>query len=208
MLSTKGLEFSYTNGDAMVFPDIHLESKSNLLVLGPSGCGKTTLLHLICGFLNPQKGSIHINNENFGALSVSKKDAFRGKHIGVVFQQAKHFSGMNCLEHLEYASYFSGRKNKSDENRQLLNQLGLEASLKQQASSLSQGQLQRLNIAMALINKPLLILADEPTAALDDTNCERVIELLKEQAQATEAALLIITHDQRLKSQFQNQLSL
>ena len=101
-------------------------------------------------------------------------------------------------------------KNKADTicATQLLEQIGLGDKLNSKPDELSQGEQQRAAIAMAVVKNPDLILADEPTASLDDTNCEKIVKLLKEQANATNAQLIIVTHDQRLKSQFKNAISL
>ena len=208
MLQTKDLKFAYNDENSFSFPDMNCEKGSHWLILGQSGCGKTTLLHLIGGLLKSQSGSINVNGTDMSALSESKLDAFRGKNIGIIFQQSHLIKSLNVEENLEAAQYLSGEKQNTDKVKTILERLNLGAKLKAKPSKLSQGEQQRVAIARALVNSPQLILADEPTSSLDDINCTEVVNLLLEQSKESGATLIIVTHDGRLKSMFENKIEL
>jgi putative ABC transport system ATP-binding protein len=142
------------------------------------------------------------------ALSEYKLDAFRGKNIGIIFQQSHLIKSLNVEENLEAAQYLSGEKQNTDKVKTILERLNLGAKLKAKPSKLSQGEQQRVAIARALVNSPQLILADEPTSSLDDINCTEVVNLLLEQSKESGATLIIVTHDGRLKSMFENKIEL
>lgn len=206
MLETKNLRFKYDNNLELNFPDIKT-SKENLLILGASGVGKTTFLHLLSGLLKPMNGEIDLLGTKISKLKMSEMDRFRGKNIGIVFQKPHFINSLTVKENLQLAQYIS---KKSDKNRiqSLLESLGIEDKANKKTQNLSQGEKQRVSIALAIVNSPKLILADEPTSSLDDLNCDKVINILKNQASKYKAKLIIITHDYRLKKHFKNTLSL
>ena len=206
MLETKNLRFKYDNNLELNFPDIKT-SKENLLILGASGVGKTTFLHLLSGLLKPINGEIDLLGTKISKLKMSEMDQFRGKNIGIVFQKPHFINSLTVKENLQLAQYIS---KKSDKNRiqSLLESLGIEDKANKKTQNLSQGEKQRVSIALAIVNSPKLILADEPTSSLDDLNCDKVINILKNQASKYKAKLIIITHDYRLKKHFKNTLSL
>jgi len=206
MLETKNLRFKYDNNLELNFPDIKT-SKENLLILGASGVGKTTFLHLLSGLLKPMNGEIDLLGTKISNLKMSEMDRFRGKNIGIVFQKPHFINSLTVKENLQLAQYIS---KKSDKNRiqSLLESLGIEDKANNKTQNLSQGEKQRVSIALAIVNSPKLILADEPTSSLDDLNCDKVINILKNQASKYKAKLIIITHDYRLKKHFKNTLSL
>lgn len=208
MLKTQSIAFTYDGSHQFRFPDIQLQKGENLLVLGESGIGKTTLIQILAGLLHPIQGSVELNGTNFQDLSSKNLDLFRGKHIGMVFQRPHFVRNLSILDNLLLSLYLS--KNKQDKKRatQLLEQIGLGDKLDSKPDQLSQGEQQRASIALAVIKNPDFILADEPTSSLDDTNCQKIANLLKEQAVSTNAQLIIITHDQRLKSQFNKSITL
>ncbi|MCK0108595.1 ATP-binding cassette domain-containing protein [Flavobacteriaceae bacterium S0825] len=208
MLKTVDVTFSYTKESSFNFPDIELTSSQSLLILGKSGIGKTTLLHLLAGILSPDNGNIFINDTNITSIGSKKLDAFRGRHIGIVFQNTIAVSSLTVYENLQARLYFSGISKQKEAIENILNQLDLVSVKNQKPNTLSTGQLQRLGIALGVIHKPDIILADEPTSSLDDENCELVIDLLKSQAKKSNANLIIITHDQRIKNSFTNTIVL
>lgn len=208
MVQTQSLQFAYNNHSAFSFPDIRLEDGQNLLILGESGIGKTTLLHLLAGLLPAQSGFIKLAGTDITQLSTRQRDRFRGQHIGLVFQQPHFVSALTLVENLRLIQYVAHRSRDAERIGAILAKLGLSDKLHRRPIHLSQGEQQRAAIAMAVVNQPSLILADEPTASLDDKNCQQVVELLREQAVATGAHLVIITHDQRLKNQFERTLEL
>ncbi|RXG11219.1 putative ABC transport system ATP-binding protein [Leeuwenhoekiella aestuarii] len=209
MIQTQNLSFQYSPTlETLRFPDINLGRKENLLVLGKSGIGKTTLLHLMAGLLKPKSGAVTVEGIELQELSVRKRDRFTGQHIGMVFQKNYAIRSLNLLENLEARLYFSEVKVKKEQSHNLLEQLGLTAQKFKKVNQLSEGQLQRLTIALAVVHQPKVILADEPTSSLDDVNCELVMRLLLEQAAQQKANLIVITHDTRIKPLFQNIITL
>jgi ABC-type lipoprotein export system ATPase subunit len=198
ILQTQSLKFSYDSVNSFSFPDIQLQKGEHLLILGKSGVGKTTFLHLLAGLLKAKKGEI----------TSKKLDQFRGKHIGLVFQHSHFVNAISLLNNLLLIQKIG--KLKPDKQRCLdaLEKIGLADKIHQRPHSLSQGERQRAGIVLATINQPQVILADEPTASLDDENCHKVMELLLKQASQTQASLIVITHDSRLKPYFNQVLNL
>ncbi|MEM9857474.1 MAG: ATP-binding cassette domain-containing protein [Bacteroidota bacterium] len=208
MLSTQSLIFAYDQENTFSFPDISLEDGEDLLILGPSGIGKTTLLHLLAGLLLPDTGQVELMGTVLHKLPTRQLDKFRGAHIGLVFQRPHFIRSLSLQENLALVQYLAGKKQDRNRGREILRSLDIEDKRHKRPHSLSQGEQQRATIAMAVLNNPQLILADEPTASLDDENCKNVVTLLKDQAKATGAQLVIITHDKRLKAHFKNCITL
>ena len=206
MIETKSLEFSYDNSFVFKFPDIKLNSNENLLVLGNSGIGKSTLLHNLAGILRPKSGSIKIFDQEISKLSELELDKFRGQNIGIIFQRSHFVNSLAVGENLELAQFLG--RNKKGNIKETLDNLKILDKINKKPKELSQGERQRASIALAIINSPKLILADEPTSSLDDTNCSNVIKILKEQALKYQAQLIVITHDSRLKKHFKKSISL
>ena len=207
MIKTESLKFSYDGKKYFDFPDINLDSGENLLIIGNSGIGKTTLLHLLAGILKPESGSINISGTDISKFSDTELDKFRGDNIGIVFQKPHFISSLTINENLKLAKYLSPSKTSGDAKK-ILESLNIKDKYQQKPNQLSEGEKQRASIALALINSPSLILADEPTSSLDDFNCDNVIKLLKKQAKDNKAQLIVITHDARLKKHFKNNLNL
>ncbi|WP_116787110.1 ABC transporter ATP-binding protein [Flavobacterium psychrotrophum] len=208
MIKTGAIRFSYNKGTSFTFPDITANAGETLLITGGSGKGKTTLLHLLGGLLRPQQGEVSIDGTNVATLSDKQLDRFRGQYIGIVLQQAYFVAALSVLENVALASWLATGKQATDKAKQLLEQLGLGEQLHKLPSQLSIGQQQRVSIARALINSPKLLLADEPTSSLDDENAYVVADMLSALAKQFGTALVIVTHDQRLKDRFPNQISL
>ena len=207
MIKTESLKFSYDGEKYFDFPNINLDSGENLLIIGNSGIGKTTLLHLLAGILKPESGSINISGRDISKFSDTELDKFRGDNIGIVFQKPHFISSLTINENLKLAQYLSSSKISVDAKK-ILESLNIKDKYQQKPNQLSEGERQRASIALALINSPSLILADEPTSSLDDFNCDNVIKLLKKQAKDHKAQLIVITHDARLKKHFKNNLNL
>lgn len=209
MIKTENLSFQYKQHAGLFsFQDILLENKEDLLILGKSGIGKTTLLHLLAGLLTPQSGKVLIDNVDIQTLSSGKLDRFRGQNIGLVFQKNHAVQSLSVIENIQARLFFSKKTVTSGQIEELLDELGLIEYKNRRVNELSEGQLQRLGIALAVIHHPKVILADEPTSSLDDENCTIVIELLKSQAAKNNAHLVVITHDHRVKPFFQNSITL
>jgi putative ABC transport system ATP-binding protein len=209
MVQTEHLTYQYKKrGPIFSFPNITLEKGENLLILGASGIGKTTLLHLLAGLLKPVTGEIYINKVALNVLKNNKLDTFRGENIGLVFQKKHAIQSLNVFDNLKARLLFSNALVNDKKIEIVLAQLGLSELKTSKVSELSEGQLQRLGIALSVIHNPQVILADEPTSSLDDKNCKIVIELLINQVKQTNANLIVITHDHRIKSFFQNSITL
>jgi len=207
MILTKEVEFNYDNQIFFKFQDIDLKSNENLLIIGDSGVGKTTLMHLLAGLLKSNSGSIKLFDQELSQLSSHQLDRFRKKNIGIVFQRPHFVNSLTVKENLQLAQYIA---NKKDNNRidSILKNLNIFDKSNKKTNQLSQGEKQRASIALAIVNSPKLILADEPTSSLDDANCSKVIELLKKQATDFGAQLIVITHDSRVKKHFKNSIEL
>lgn len=208
MLSSSQLGFSYNAGTQFLFPAISCQPTETLLITGSSGKGKTTLLHLLAGILKPDTGNILIGETDLTKLNARKLDKFRGKRIGIIFQQPHFVASLSVIDNLLLAPFFSGTAIKKDRANELLYHLDISEQVDKKPSKLSQGQQQRVSIARALMNNPAIVLADEPTSSLDDDNCIKVAALLQQQAKISNAALVIVTHDQRLKQIFHQTVNL
>ncbi|GGZ39820.1 ABC transporter ATP-binding protein [Echinicola pacifica] len=207
MISASNISFQYNTNSSFTFPDIQLSAGEELLILGKSGSGKTTLLNILAGLLAPQAGEVTIAGQNLYQLTGTKRDKFRGSHIGLVFQKPHILGPLTVRENLDLAQYFSGQK-ESSLIPKVLEELGIGEKINSQPQHLSEGEAQRVSIARAVVIRPKLILADEPTASLDDENAFKVISLLKDQARKLKAALIIVTHDQRVKDLILNHISM
>ncbi len=208
MISSHSLTYRYLPGPELRFPDVSCPAGGHLLLLGPSGCGKTTLLHLLAGLLRPAGGRVEVAGTSLSALGTGPLDRFRGRHIGLVFQRPHLIASLTVQENLLLAQRLAGLRPDQGRVGELLHRLGLSPKAHRRPRQLSQGEQQRAIIARALLNRPQVLLADEPTSSLDDQNAQAVAALLAEQAAAEQAALLVVTHDRRLQDLFPNQIRL
>ncbi len=208
MLKINNLRHSYDHESMMSYPDWEVASGHHGLILGNSGCGKTTLLHLIGGLMPPKNGTIEIDGDILNEKASGSLDQYRGENIGIVFQKPHLIRSLTVQENLSLVQYLVHKRQNIPRIREVLESLDISDLAKRKVHQISQGQAQRVSIARAVINSPKLLLADEPTASLDDENCMKAINLLKSQAEDTGATLIVATHDQRVKNEFQNQLSL
>ena len=204
MIEVNKLSYAYEEGAIIKYPDFKVNGGETQLVLGESGCGKTTLLHLLAGLRQMQSGTIKIDNTELSGLSTKDLDKFRGENIGIVYQQNYFIQSLNIKDNLSVLPYLTGT-NRLDS---ILERLNINHLKERYPNQLSEGQKQRANIARSVMNSPQLILADEPTSALDNKNCMQVVELLQEESKANNAALIIVTHDDRLRSIFSNHIEL
>jgi len=208
MIATKNISFAYGNENQFQFPDIVCNASESLLITGDSGVGKTTLLHLLGGLLRPLSGEINLDGVSINSFSEKQLDDFRGKNIGMVLQQNHFVEAFSVLENVMLASWLATGEKDKLKAKSLLEHLHLEKHWNKLPSQLSVGQQQRVSIARALINNPKVLLADEPTSSLDDSNTLKVAKLLENLAKEFNTALIIVTHDSRLKERFSNQISL
>ena len=208
MIIIDDLNFGYSAQKILAIPHLEVKESDHLLILGKSGSGKTTLLHILGGLLSPKGGKVVIGETDLYGLSGSQRDRYRGQNIGLIFQKAHLISALTVQENLVLAQYLSGSAQDKGRALEVLKELNLGEKANKKVRQLSQGEQQRVTIARALLNRPRVILADEPTASLDDDNARIVIDMLKEQAANYHASLIIATHDQRVKDQFDLQLNL
>jgi putative ABC transport system ATP-binding protein len=209
MIRVEKLRFGYDGGDDVLrLDEFVLEPKDNILIVGPSGCGKTTLLHLIAGLLLPTHGSVVVDGEDLSSLSPAVRDRFRGRHIGIVLQQFHLLPTLTALQNLLVAQSIAGLPVDRAAAHTMLNALDVDDRVDAYPHQLSVGQQQRVAIARALVNRPKLLLADEPTSNLDDLSCAAVADLLLDTTRQQAVSLVIATHDSRLKSKIPRQLAL
>jgi putative ABC transport system ATP-binding protein len=179
--------------------DFEMAPREFVAVMGPSGCGKSTLLNLIAGLDTPSEGEIAIAGEPLDGKDENDLARMRRRHIGIVFQFFNLLEGMTCLENVALPAMIAGASRKQAERRarDLLDLLGLADKASSVPGVLSGGQRQRLAIARALANQPTLLLADEPTGALDSAGGAEVMELFR-RLHASGQAILLVTHDQEV----------
>ncbi len=203
MLVTRTLRYRYPGaGPEFRFPDLAVAATEPTLLLGPSGSGKSTWLHLLAGVLTPTAGSSVLEGTDYAQLKGGALDRFRGRNIGLVLQRPYFLEALTVEENLAIARRTAGLAADRDLIRSTLAQLGIARYAGQRPRRLSVGEQQRVTIARALVNRPHLILADEPTSALDNRNAARVSALLRQRAAELGAALVVVTHDERLRGDF------
>lgn len=208
MLTVSDLTFAYNNQKKFSFPSFSCAERDTILILGNSGTGKTTLLHLLALLLQPESGSIQINNQEFARLNPKEATKMRATHLGIIYQKSHFVSSLSVLDNLLLANYLADKEQSQEQATKLAKSLGFYELLDKKTNLLSGGEQQRVSIARALMNNPEVILADEPTSNLDDENCEKVLNLLENQSKNIGASLVIVTHDQRLKDKFSNKIIL
>ena len=212
MIEVNDLSFSYDGNSTIEFPDFQCNKGEKLLLIGDSGTGKTTLLHLLCGLLRPQSGNLNIAGIDINALNDRQLDKFRGRELGIVFQQSHFVQSLTVAENLYLPALLSGTDMNSSELQErthvLLNRLGVGHKSDARPKDLSVGEQQRASIARALVHFPSVVFVDEPTSALDDKSTEAVIQLLEDETLKAGATLIIVTHDSRLKSRYKDQVEL
>ncbi len=209
MIGIEHLRFAYSGGANVLQIDAFVVAAGErVLVTGPSGCGKTTLLHLLAGLLLPSAGQVIINGQDLAELSPQARDRFRGRTVGIVLQQFHLLPTLTVLQNLLIAQRMAGLPIDRKAAGAMLKALGVADRLDASPHQLSVGQQQRVAIARALINRPRVLLADEPTSNLDDEACAIVTDLLVQTSSDHGACLLIATHDNRLKSRIARQLAL
>ncbi len=207
MLSSTDLSISY-DSNKIIFPDLNIRQGEHHLIIGESGSGKTSLLNILGGILQPSSGRVEISGINISTLSKTKLDSLRGNTLGFIFQTPHFVKSLNVLDNLLFTQYCTGNKPLKEDVVSFLDKVGLKHKVNAKIQALSEGEKQRVSIVRGLLNSPKIILADEPTSALDDSSCNRVINLMRNLANEIGATLLIVTHDKRLKDQFERRVEL
>jgi putative ABC transport system ATP-binding protein len=205
-LSVQGLEHIYPGsaGAAVCVGRLDVESRGKVCLVGSSGSGKTTLLHIVAGILVPSSGRVTLGETDVFGLSEVERDGWRARHVGCVFQTFNLLQSLSALENLTLAQRFAGIAAEAARRRafELLEQLKLADRAHARPAQLSAGEQQRVAIARALSKAPALVLADEPTASLDDENAAAALDLLL--ATSAESTLLVASHDARLIARFES----
>lgn len=207
MISIKDVAHQY-GSSTLSFNNWQINNGEQWLLLGESGSGKTTLLHILTGILKPTKGEVNISDTSIYQLSPKNLDQFRGRNIGIIFQRPHLIKSLTIAENLALAQSFAKLPTNQKRIDEVLTSLEMQHKKNTYPSELSQGQLQRISIARAVINKPALLIADEPTSSLDDKNAQAVLQLLMQQSGLNQATLIVATHDKRVKDAFTHTYSL
>ena len=199
MLICENLLFSIDGQKLFSNINFNIETEKDLLITGPSGIGKTTLLSILCGLQRPTDGNILYNEINLYKLVENKIDEFRGKQLGIVFQNFNLINAFTIKQNLQLANTASGTEDY-DHLYNLLQRVGLADKSHIKVSKLSIGEKQRVAVARAFAGKPKWVFCDEPTSSLDDKNTDIIINLIKEESLRCKASLILITHDKRIQS--------
>jgi putative ABC transport system ATP-binding protein len=208
MIAVRGLAHRYDSTEVLRLPEWHVAQGERWLVLGPSGCGKTTLLHVIAGLIRPSAGRVEIAGQDLSSLSGSMLDRWRGATVGIVLQALHLVKHLSVRDNLRLAQYMAHAPQDDARIAQALGALGIADKAARRPADLSEGERQRVAIARGVVNRPKLLLADEPTANLDDRAAARAVDLIVEQAERHGATLVVATHDARVKQKFEKRLDL
>jgi len=208
MIAVRNLEHRYDGNRALGLAQWRADAGSRWLILGPSGCGKTTLLHVLAGLIPVASGEVSVDGQDLASLRGKDLDRWRGSNVGIVLQALHLVAHLSVRDNLRLAQYLGRAAQSEAAIDESLAALGVADKAARRPDELSQGERQRVAIARAVVNGPKLLLADEPTANLDDAATERSIALLLETAAKRGATLVVATHDSRVKRHFENTLQL
>jgi putative ABC transport system ATP-binding protein len=208
MISVRGLAHRYGNAEALRLPQWTVAQGERWAVLGASGSGKTTLLHVIAGLVRPTEGEVEVSGEKLRKLDDARLDRWRGATVGIVLQALHLVRHLSVRDNLRLAQYLAHLPQDDLRIDDTLSSLGVGGKASRRPPELSQGERQRVAIARAVVNRPKLLLADEPTANLDDAAAVLAVDLLTEQAARHGATLVVATHDARVKTKFRERLEL
>lgn len=188
-------------GDAKALDGLSLEIRAGdaVAVMGPSGCGKSTLLNMVAGLDRPTSGLVEVHGQDLGQLNETGLALFRRRNVGMIFQFFNLIDDLPTLDNVALAAQLTGTSARQARRRalELLDELGVAGRRNNYPATLSGGERQRVAVARALMNRPALLLADEPTGALDSRSGEQVMDLLIDLNQIGQT-LLIVTHDRQL----------
>ena len=214
-IAIRDLTFSFNGPSGFTFEisDVSLATGQTYVLLGPSGSGKSTLLNLLAGTLRPDSGAIELAGQDLSGIKAAQMDRFRGEHIGFIFQTLNLIPWLSAQDNIALALAFAPRRRArlngalNDNIKALAQRMQIEqALLAQPAGQLSIGQQQRVAAARALIGAPDIILADEPSSALDEANTKLFFDLLMGSLDKTRQTLLVVSHDTRVTGFFDHTL--
>jgi ABC-type lipoprotein export system ATPase subunit len=208
MLAIADVRKSYIEPNGEVLPILEIPrfeigEGEQVVLRGRSGCGKTTLLNCIAGLTTVDSGRIEVNGRDVVRLREATRDRFRASYIGFVFQTFNLLPAFSALENVMLGMTFTGGRPDEGRARDLLEQVGLGHRLTHKPRALSVGEQQRVAVARALANRPVLLLADEPTANVDPAHQQQVIDLLRSACQRENIAMLLVTHSPEVSQQFE-----
>lgn len=183
-------------------PRLGVAAGEQVVIRGRSGCGKTTLLNAIAGLTTVDAGKITLRGVDLTKLPEAARDRFRARHLGYVFQTFNLLAGFSAIENVLLGMTFTGQKPDKDRALALLERVGLGHRTHHKPAAMSVGEQQRTAVARALANKPILLLADEPTANIDPAHQQQVIDLLREVCRDEKVAMLLVTHSDEVSDQF------
>lgn len=198
MIESRGLQYAYPHSEPLRMADVSVAQGGTLLLRGPSGSGKSTWLALAAGLLTPSAGKIVVAAQSVGALPGTTRDAWRARHVGFLPQKLHLSEALTVADNLALVHFAAGLPVDRPGIARALDALGLGALAARRPSQLSGGQAQRVALARAVLLRPRVILADEPTASLDDDASAAALALLRQTALSLDATLVIATHDARV----------
>ena len=191
-----------TSTSILNIDSFQMEAGEQTALVGESGGGKTTLLNVIAGITKADSGKVEIQGVDTTKLPEVGRDRFRAEYIGFVYQTFNLLPGFSALENVMLGMSFGGQKADRHFAKDLLNRVGLTDRLQHKPRQLSVGQQQRVAVARALANRPALLLADEPTANVDRSNRDAILELIQETVRENNVSLLLVTHSEDVASRF------
>jgi len=201
VLSAQGLRYQFKDGNRkqLLYPDIEVKQQDHVLVIGPSGFGKSSLLNMLAGFVVPDSGSIIVGGNDYSKMSAKDLEVFRGANLGFVFQQPVFVESLSVEDNFRLQLKAAKLPYNRRDVIEYMQAIGLQSQvIREKPGRLSVGERQRLEIARALIHHPLVVLADEPTSGLDNANAQNVFSLMKRVCAMRGAALVVVTHDDRI----------
>ena len=208
VIGTSGLAYSYKDGPTLEFADIEVPQGAVLLLRGTSGAGKSTWLALVAGLLTASSGDVTVAGQPLKSLGKVAGDAWRARNIGFLPQKLHLSSALTVYNNLAMAQWAAGQPENAAQISAALTALDVQMLASRKPGQLSGGQAQRVALARAVLLKPKVILADEPTASLDDEAAAASLNLLRSTAHREGATLVIATHDARVESHFYGQIGL
>lgn len=199
MIELRGVSYRYASAAArLTFPDLVVPAGGCALIRGPSGSGKSTLLALLAGLLTPLDGVVRVGDVDVGRLSARERDGWRGRSLGFLPQRLHLSDSLSAHDNIALAPWAAGAAPAPGSIEAVLTRLGLAGLGARRPHELSVGQAQRVALARALLLRPAVLVADEPTASLDDQHGETVVRLMHELCRETGATLVVSTHDHRV----------